>query len=110
MRVRRRIAAALLAVLVLAGCGGKKSEPTLEVEARQEGRNLVVQVSTQGYVIGQDGHVHVYLNDGPEAMIYGHTYTVEDIEPGNYKIRVELANIRHENIGVSQIVEIEVKP
>lgn len=110
MPVKRLIGALLLAVLVLAGCGGKKSEPTLEVTAAQDGRNLKVQVSTQGYVIGKDGHVHIYLNDGPEAMIYGSTYTVENIEPGNYKIRVELANIRHENVGIGKTIEFEVKP
>lgn len=107
--MRRLMAALLLAVLVLAGCGGKRSEPTLDVVARQDGQNLVVQVSTQGYVIGKDGHVHIYLNDGPEAMIFGDTYTVENIEPGKYKIRVELANIRHENIGIGKTVEFEIK-
>jgi hypothetical protein len=104
------VAAFLAVAVLLSGCGGKRSAPVLDVTAAQEGRNLVVRVSTQNWEVGKDGHVHIYLNDGPEAMIYGHTYTVENVEPGQYKIRVELANLRHENIGVSKIVDFEVKP
>lgn len=103
--------AALLAAVLLAGCGSKETAaPKLSVQASQEGTSLVVRVSTENWQPGKDGHVHIYLNDGPEAMIYGYTYTVPDIEPGQYKIHVELANTRHENIGVSETIYFEVKP
>ncbi|MBP2018990.1 hypothetical protein J2Z79_002406 [Symbiobacterium terraclitae] len=103
--------AALLAAALLAGCGSKETAaPKLSVQASQEGTSLVVRVSTENWQPGKDGHVHIYLNDGPEAMIYGYTYTVPDIEPGQYKIHVELANTRHENIGVSETIYFEVKP
>jgi len=102
---------ALLAAALLAGCGGKETAaPTLSVQASQEGSSLVVRVSTENWQPGRDGHVHIYLNDGPEAMIYGYTYTVPDIEPGEYKIHVALADNRHEHIGVSETICFEVKP
>lgn len=104
-------AAALAAALALTGCGGKQSaQPELSVSASQEDGALVVRVSTENWQPGKDGHIHIYLNDGPEAMIYGYTYRVPDIEPGRYKIHVELANQRHEPIGVSETIYFEVQP
>jgi len=109
--VRRWAIALVLAALALAGCGGQRSEaPKLSVTASQEDGALVVHVKTENWQVGKDGHVHIYLNDGPEAMIYGYTYRVPDIEPGEYKIHVELANRRHEHIGVSETIYFEVKP
>lgn len=103
--------AALAAALALTGCGGKQSaQPELSVSASQEDGALVVRVSTENWQPGKDGHIHIYLNDGPEAMIYGYTYRVPDIEPGRYKIHVELANQRHEPIGVSETIYFEVQP
>jgi len=105
------LAAAMLAALPLAGCGGRETaEPTLSVTASQEDGALVVRVKTENWQPGKDGHVHIYLNDGPEAMVYGYTYRVPDIEPGLYKIHVELADHRHEPIGVSQTIYFEVQP
>ncbi|BAD41016.1 hypothetical protein [Symbiobacterium thermophilum] len=104
-------AAALAAAVALAGCGGKQSaEPKLAVTASQEDGALVVRISTENWQPGKDGHVHIYLNDGPEAMIYGYTYRVPGIEPGRYKIHVELANPRHEHIGVSETIYFDVQP
>ncbi|MEW8977909.1 MAG: hypothetical protein AB2385_05840 [Symbiobacterium sp.] len=109
--MRRWTAALALAAALLTGCGGRDSEgPTLAVTAAQEGRDLVVYVKTENWEAGRDGHVHIYLNDGPEAMIYGYKYTVPNIEPGEYKIHVELANTRHEHIGVSETIYFEIKP
>ena len=105
------LAAAMAASLALAGCGGKQTaEPKLTVTTTQEDGTLVVHVKTENWQVGKDGHVHIYLNDGPEAMIYGYTYRVPDIEPGEYKIHVELANPRHEHIGVSETIYFEVLP
>jgi len=105
------LAAVALASLGLTGCGGRESaQPELSVTASQEDGDLVVHVKTENWQPGKDGHVHIYLNDGPEAMIYGYTYRVPDIEPGQYKIHVELANRRHENIGVSETIYFEVLP
>jgi hypothetical protein len=105
----RRILPLLLALLVLAGCGGRKAQPTLQVSAEQKGASLVIRAQTTNFVAGKDGHIHIRLNDGPEAMIYGSTYTIPEVKPGSYKIDVELADQKHVPIGVRQTIQVEVK-
>lgn len=106
----RRLLPLLLSVLLLVACGGKKTEPTLAVSAEQKGAGLVIRVKAANFTFGKDGHAHVRLNGGPEAMIYADTYTIPTLTPGLYRIDVELANVKHEPLGVHKSVEYEVKP
>ncbi|MFZ5828294.1 MAG: hypothetical protein ACOY94_28645 [Bacillota bacterium] len=103
------VLALLLLTLALTGCGGRP-EPTLEVSAEQRGSGLVILMKTTNFRLGQDGHAHVRLNGGPEAMIYSNTYTIPKLDPGVYTIEVELSNVKHENLGIKQTIQHEVKP
>lgn len=98
----------LLLLVILVGCG-QKAAPTLQVSAEQRGNSLVIHLATTNFVIGKDGHGHVRLNGGPEAMIYSRTYTIPEIEPGTYTIDVELQNLEHESLGIKQTIQYEVK-
>ncbi len=95
-------------LLILAGCGGKP-QPTLSASAEQKGEGMVVYIQTTNFRIGPDGHVHVRLNGGEEAMVYANTYTIPKLDPGHYVIDVELSNAKHENLGVKQTLELEIK-
>lgn len=107
---RRFLLLALLALtLIAAGCG-KRPAPTLEVSAEQRGSSLVILLKTTNFTLGRDGHAHVRLNGGPEAMIYANSYTIPKIDPGLYTIEVELSNQKHENLGIKQTIQYEVKP
>ncbi|MFZ5816566.1 MAG: hypothetical protein ACOY93_14910 [Bacillota bacterium] len=99
----------LLLLALTAGCGGRPA-PTLQVSAEQRGEDLVIHLRTANFSLGRDGHAHIRLNGGPEAMIYGPAYTVPDLAPGLYIIEVELSNQRHENLGIKQTIQYEVKP
>lgn len=103
------VLALLLLTLGATGCG-RRPDPTLEVSAEQRGSGLVIQMKTTNFRLGKDGHAHVRLNGGPEAMIYANTYTIPEIEPGIYTIEVELANVKHENLGIKQTIQYEVTP
>lgn len=108
--IRRFLVLVLLLVTVTAiGCG-KRPEPTVHATAEQRGSSLVIRITTTNFVLGKDGHAHVRLNGGPEAMIYANTYTIPEIKPGLYTIEVELSNAKHENLGIKQTMECEVKP
>lgn len=108
--IRRMLGLTLaLTLLLLAGCGSNKPQPTLQVTSEQKGKGLVLRLQTTNFVIGKDGHAHLHLNDGPEVMIYANTYTIPELKPGLYKIEVELSNSQHENTGIKQIIEQEIK-
>lgn len=106
----RRLLLLLLALALLAGCGGKKAEPTLAVTAEQRETSLVIRIQTTHFVMGKDGHAHIRLNGGPEAMIYANTYTVPNLAPGRYEIDVELSDPKHVDLGIRQLIEFEMKP
>lgn len=109
----RRLLTLLLLMLALAGlpgCGAaRRPEPTLAVSAEQRGSSLVISIRTTNFAVGKDGHAHVRLNGGSEAMIYASTYTVPDVKPGVYQIEVQLSNQKHENLDVKQTFYYEVK-
>lgn len=98
----------LLLLVAVAACG-KKEPPTLKVNVEQQGRNMVITAETGNFKLGVHGHMHVRINDGPEAMPNGSRYTVPNREPGLYKVWVELADPNHNPLGVSQTVEFEMK-
>jgi predicted small lipoprotein YifL len=107
----RRLGPALLSLLllfVLLGCG-KKEPPYLKVTVTQQGQNIVIKADTGSFKLGKDGHMHVRLDDGPEAMPRGDTYTIGNQKPGMHKIYVELADPDHNPLGISQTVQFELK-
>lgn len=100
---------AVVAVLA-AGCGRpERPKPTLDFTLEQQGESLVVQVSVKGLAVPEQGHVHLFLDDGPETMAYSTTYQFPKVAPGLRKVRVELSDLQHRNLGVSVTKEIEVK-
>lgn len=108
MTRRILILALALLLLLVSGCG-KRPDPTVEATAEQRGSGLVIRIKTTNFTLGKDGHAHVRLNGGPEAMIYGPTYTIPELEPGLYTIDVELSNTKHENLGIKTSIQQEVK-
>lgn len=110
--VQRLFAVGLLALaLVVTGCGGgKKTERTLSVTAEQQGSELKLRFETTNFEVGKDGHIHVRINGGPEAMVFAYTYTVPDLAPGRYEIETELSNAKHVNLGIKRTITVEMKP
>jgi len=100
----------LLAVaLLVAGCRSTKPKPTMDFSLEQQGESLVVRVKVAGMQIPTDGHVHIRVDDGPEAMAYTSTYTIPKITKGKHRVSVELSDMQHEYLGVKQEKEIEIK-
>ncbi|HYG59404.1 MAG TPA: hypothetical protein VD902_15185 [Symbiobacteriaceae bacterium] len=100
----------LLVTLLAAGCrAASKPVPTLDFTLEQEGEGLVVRVQVTGMQVPEQGHVHVYLDDGPEAMAYTTTYRIPKVAPGAHKVRVELSDMQHRPLGVSLTKEITIK-
>lgn len=108
MRRTYAVILSLLLLVVLAACGPKQP-PTLSVTVEQQGQNMVITAETGSFKLGVDGHMHVRINDGAEAMPNGNRYTLRNWPPGKYKIFVELADPNHNLLGVSQTVEFEMK-
>jgi predicted small lipoprotein YifL len=107
----RRVYALLLSLLLLvalSACGPKKP-PTLKAIVEQQGQNMVITAETENFKLGVDGHMHVRINDGPEAMPKGNKYTLANWPPGKYKVYVELSDPNHNPLGISETVEFEMK-
>lgn len=98
---------ALLMALAMVGCGAPK--PSLQVTVEQSGQDLVVQVITTGFIVGKDGHIHLRLDDGPEAMPSKPTYTLRNVSPGQHRISLELSDPSHRPIGVSETVTVDMR-
>ena len=111
--MRRAVGLLLTLVLVatvLGGCrAGGRPKPALDFTLEQQGESLVVQVSIEGLKVPEQGHVHLFLDDGPETMAYSTTYQFPKVAPGLHKVRVELSDLAHRNLGVSLTKEIEMK-
>lgn len=99
----------LAGALLLGGCKAERPAPTVDFTAEQQGQSLVITVQTTNFRIPGDGHWHVRLNDGPEAMAYSKVYTIPNVAPGTYKVYVELSDLKHQDLGVSATREIVVK-
>ncbi|HLN62801.1 MAG TPA: hypothetical protein VK464_14745 [Symbiobacteriaceae bacterium] len=111
----RRWVGGVLALVVLlamvAGCG--KTEPktgvTLDATVVQKGEGISISVKTTGFQVPKDGHIHISVDGGPQAMAYSNTYTIPKVAPGVHKVEVGLSDMQHNDLGVSQTKEIEVK-
>lgn len=98
----------LLLLVALSACG-KKEPPTLKITVEQQDRNMVITAETGSFKLGVDGHMHVRIDDGPEAMPRGNRYVLNNWKPGTYKVFVELADPDHNPLGVSDTVMFEMK-
>jgi len=112
--MRRAGLALLLAVSVLlallAGCSRtERPKPEFDFTVAQKGEGLSVQVETGSFRVPQDGHVHIKLDDGPEAMIYSRTYTIPKVTPGVHKVSIQLSDPQHNYFGESKEKTVEIK-
>lgn len=109
--MRRAFALVLLtlALVGLTACSRQRPAPQMDFTLEQQGESLVVRVQVQNFRVPADGHVHVRLDDGPEAMVYQTTYTFPKVAPGTHTISVQLSDMQHNYLGSPQSKEITVK-
>jgi len=95
----------LTATSTVTGHGDEHEGPTFEVQVLRDpvaGWNILIvtdvrfapeNVST-GNVEGE-GHAHVYVDGVKVSRIYGMWHYLNDLEPGEHEIRIELSNNDH---------------
>ncbi|MDF2629422.1 MAG: hypothetical protein K0R39_3253 [Symbiobacteriaceae bacterium] len=103
------VLAAILLLVALTGCRAERPAPEFDFTLEQSGDALVVNVQTGTFKVPENGHVHIRIDDGPEAMLYKTTYTVPKMDPGRHKVVVELSDPQHNYFGVRKEKEIEIK-
>lgn len=108
-RVMRLFLVGVLALSTVLVGGCAKTPPTLQVDAQQVGKDLVITMATTNFKVGQSGHVHMRINGGPEVMLMGNTYTLANAAPGTYSIFVQLSDPNHRPLNVDKTVEVLVK-
>lgn len=100
----------LLTALMVAGCGREKPRPTMDFTLEQTGEGLTIRVQTTNFKVPQDGHVHIWIDDGPETMAFQDTYTIPKLAPGLHRVTVDISDTRHINLGLKKTKEVEVRP
>jgi len=108
-RVMLMLAATVLALTAVLAGGCAKAQPTLQVDAAQVGKDLVIKLETTNFKVGRSGHVHMRINGGPEVMLIGNTYTLANPAPGTYTIFVQLSDPNHRNLDVDKTVEVVIQ-
>lgn len=81
--------------LLLAGCSPNLDGLDFDVDVTVRDDTATIAVDIYGIKNPALVHVHLFLNDGPEIMMYAETYTYRNLEPGEYELVVELAGEDH---------------
>ncbi|HEY8347092.1 MAG TPA: hypothetical protein VIL07_07430, partial [Symbiobacteriaceae bacterium] len=111
MLLRRRgvLGAVLCVALLIGACGKSRPEPTMDFTVEQTGEGITIRVETTNFSVPEDGHIHIWIDDGPETMAFQYTYTVPKLPPGVHRVTVDLSDHRHVNLGLKKTKEIEVR-
>lgn len=110
MRIHPLLAGGILsAALLLGGCGAERPQPSMDFTVVQTGKGITIQVFTTNFQVPQDGHIHIWINDGPETMAFQNTYTIPELPPGVHRVTVDLSDLKHNNLGLKQSKEVEVR-
>lgn len=96
MRPYHIIVAILLVGLLVAGCGPDLSNLDFDVDVQVAGDTATVTVKLKGIKDNGQVHAHLFLDGGPELMMYAETYTFRNLQPGEHELVVELAGADHE--------------
>lgn len=99
MRPHRQMGALfMIMLLLLVGCSQDLSSLDFDVNVDVAGTAATVSVTVTGIKDVNYVHSHLFLDGGPELMIYADTYTYYDLEPGEHELVVELATPDHKAI------------
>lgn len=125
----RLLYVALLTCFLLTACGGaantgsspepeEKFKPTLDVQLEVSGNQVTVKIDTDLRISAEhygharkigEGHIHMYLDDGPKEGVKQEETVIKDLAPGKHKLRVSLHNNDHTPYDVSKTLEFEIK-
>ncbi|WP_274364579.1 hypothetical protein [Paenibacillus thermotolerans] len=125
----RLLYVALLACVTLTACGsaassGASSEPkeeykpTLDVALEIDGNDVTVTIITDLSISAEhyghareagEGHIHMYLDDGPKEGVKQEKTVIKDLDPGKHKLRVSLHNNDHTPYDVSLTKQFEIE-
>lgn len=98
---------------LLTGCVSVESNKDLQAQVRANGRQATLSVQTIGIKTGtgaKDNHVHFRLDDGPDAMLYGPTYTLKQLTPAKHQLKVWVADANHVSIpGLEKTILFDIK-
>ncbi|MFO7172486.1 MAG: hypothetical protein DIU70_005915 [Bacillota bacterium] len=116
MEQRWRRAAALLSLLalVLAGCGSGSRAPARSLEVTvtvHPDRSAEVVATVTGLALGQDSHLHLSLNGGPEVMLMTEPldrYWFRNLPPGEHEVRVWVTDQAHRPLNLEKTVRFTV--
>lgn len=85
----------LLSLLLLFGCSQNLDNLDFDVDVNVSGDTATVTVTLKGIKDNGQVHSHLFLDGGPEIMMYAESYTFRNLKPGEHELVVELAGADH---------------
>jgi hypothetical protein len=119
----------LICCLMLTACGngttsnssnvhGNGYKPTLNVKMDINGNQLTATVETDMIIssehsgmarVSGEGHVHMYLDDGPKMVVKEDQKVFTDLPPGKHVLKVSLHNNDHTPYDVTKTYDFDIK-
>jgi hypothetical protein len=128
MNMGKTIGIIALAVILTTACSSKKAtspveadgkKPSLDFTVEVSGNTATINIKTADIVVSPqhygkervsgEGHMHVFLDEGPKQGITDNKYILPDLAVGKHTVKVSLHNNDHSPYNVSQTKEFEVK-
>jgi type 1 fimbria pilin len=128
MNMSKTIGIIALAVMLTTACSSKKAaapaetdgkKPSLDFTVEVSGHTATINIKTTDIVISPqhygkervpgEGHMHVFLDDGPKQGVTDDKYVLPDLAVGSHTVKVSLHNNDHSPYNVSLSKEFEVK-
>ena len=80
--------------------------PNVDIVVQIQGATLLGEASRD--LRPDTGHIHVSVNDRVDTLLAGERYTIEDLDPGQYIIKVEFAAADHGSFSPPVIETVKI--
>lgn len=83
-------------LVILSPAPGAVTGTSVQLQLRLTGATVVPSGVAKGPLRGDQGHIHVSVDDKLVSMAYGTTQTLDNLTPGSHSLRAEFVATDHQ--------------